>query len=84
MQLQIVTDPGHRHQSKGHGTDDDAGQYLTGSQNEGSSNNAIQDATTGITVSTNVSTNIDIDNEGESGTNKNLPPYWALTYIIKT
>ena len=27
---------------------------------------------------------LDIDNEGESGTNKNLPPYYALVYMIKT
>ena len=30
------------------------------------------------------STNIDIDNEGESGTGKNLPPYYALAYIMKS
>ena len=26
----------------------------------------------------------DIDNEGVSGTNKNLPPYYALAYIMRT
>ena len=34
-------------------------------------------ATTGISVSTSVST------EGSSGTNANLPPYYALAYIMK-
>jgi hypothetical protein len=34
--------------------------------------------TTGITVAT---TN---DNAGTSGTNANLPPYYALAYIMKT
>ena len=26
---------------------------------------------------------VTIDNEGESGTNKNLPPYYSLIYIMK-
>jgi microcystin-dependent protein len=34
-------------------------------------------ATTGITVTTTV------DSAGSSGTNANLPPYYALAYIIK-
>ena len=75
-----VSDPGHRHSSRGFGTDDDGGDQHTGSGNNSVRNNAIEDATTGI----NVSTNIDIDNEGESGTGKNLPPYYALAYIMKT
>ena len=74
-----VSDPGHRHSSRGFGTDDDGGDQHTGSGNNSVRNNAIEDATTGI----NVATNIDIDNEGESGTNKNLPPYYALAYIIQ-
>ena len=44
----------------------------------------MNDATTGITISGSVSTNVDIDNEGVSGTDKNLPPYYALCYIMKT
>ena len=75
-----VSDPGHRHSSRGFGTDDDGGDQHTGSGNNSVRNNAIEDATTGI----NVSTNIDIDNEGESGTGKYLPPYYALAYIMKT
>ena len=35
-------------------------------------------ASTGITVATTNST------EGSSGTNQNLPPYYALAYIMKT
>ena len=38
--------------------------------------------TTGITVST--STSISINNQGVSGTDKNLPPYIALAYMIRT
>ena len=33
---------------------------------------------TGITVATTV------DQEGVAGTNKNLPPYFALAYIMRT
>ena len=75
-----VTDPGHDHNSRGFGTSDDGGDQHTGSNNNSVRANAIDDNTTGITVSTNV----DIDNEGESGNNKNLPPYYALCYIMKT
>ena len=79
-----VSDPGHRHQSRGFGTDDDGGDQHTGSQNNSLRNNAIEDATTGINVSTNVTTTIDIDNEGSGQSHENRPPYYALTFIIKT
>jgi hypothetical protein len=76
-----VTDPGHTHsltawhtgQSPGSGGGADPGQRLSG--NGAVSTDTI---TTGITVATSVST------EGSSGTNANLPPYYALAYIMKT
>jgi hypothetical protein len=76
-----VTDPGHTHSltawhtgaSPGSGGGADPGQRLSG--NAAVSTNTI---TTGITVATSVST------EGSSGTNANLPPYYALAYIMKT
>ena len=37
---------------------------------------------TGIDIDNN-STGIDIDTEGSSGTNKNLPPYYSLAYIMR-
>ena len=37
---------------------------------------------TGITID-NEDTGITIDNEGSSGTNKNLPPYYSLAYIMR-
>jgi hypothetical protein len=73
-----VTDPGHTH----------TGSYLSGtpaSSGFGPTTTApaqfsnpisIPTATTGITVA-NTST-------GVSGTNANLPPYYALAYIMKT
>jgi hypothetical protein len=76
-----VTDPGHTHSltawhtgaSPGSGGGADPGQRLSG--NGAVSTDTI---TTGITVATSVST------EGSSGTNANLPPYYALAYIMKT
>lgn len=71
----VVTDPGHIHGvpattfSAGGG----GGQYLTGAETVNTDS-----AVTGITVATtNAST-------GTSGTNANLPPYYALCYIMKT
>ena len=72
-----VSDPGHRHSARGHGTDDDGGPNFTGSQNTSVRNDAIEDATTGISVSTNVS--IDVDNDGGEARPRNV----ALLYIIK-
>ena len=73
-----VTDPGHRHPSRGYGNDDDGGNQFTGSGNNDVRNNAIEDANTGISVATNVS--IDIDNDGG---NEARPRNVAMMYIIK-
>ena len=68
-----VTDPGHFH-SQGLAPSTPAGfQTITGGSNT-TGNTAT--AVTGITVA-NTST-------GTSGTNANLPPYYALAYIMKT
>jgi hypothetical protein len=71
-----VTDPGHLHKwgsapvvSRAAGT---AGQY----DGTGDTQNDTSTATTGITVSNATA--------GVSGTNANLPPYYALAYIQKT
>ena len=73
-----VTDPGHVHSiQNGNGT-------VNGGSHVGFAENTLQtvtgkinSATTGITVATtNAST-------GSSGTNANLPPYYALAYIMK-
>ena len=73
-----VTDPGHVHTlNPAYQSNVNSGQ---GGRNDGSQNNlvsATQSATTGITVATtNTAT-------GVSGTNANLPPYYALAYIMK-
>lgn len=77
----IVTDPGHSH-NWGYGTErDDDG---TGGSNREFTETAATNApaspapilpnSTGITVT--------INSTGESGINKNLPPYYALAYIM--
>jgi hypothetical protein len=71
----VVTDPGHTHslllpQNGGTGV-------WSPVTNTGSTQN-VSTSTTGITVAT---TNT---SAGTSGTNANLPPYYALAYIMKT
>ena len=74
-----VTDSGHTH-SLTNGTSlwqQSAGSSLGGGGSSNPVNVAVNSATTGITVATtNTST-------GTSGTNANLPPYYALAYIMK-
>jgi hypothetical protein len=81
----IVTDPGHKHN-----TDNPTGGYTLGggSTSVGTISNQttggllntviVQTNTTGISVGTTVST------AGDSATNANLPPYYALAYIMKS
>jgi hypothetical protein len=72
-----VTDPGHKHsQTVGYFTDGGASAgYNVGTPVQ-TITNTINDATTGISVSNST--------EGSSGTNQNLPPYYALAFIIKS
>ena len=72
-----VTDPGHTHTlSPGlrasSGTDGNPNRCSGGSDNGAVS---ISTATTGITVANST--------EGSSGTNQNLPPYYALAFIMR-
>jgi hypothetical protein len=70
-----VTDPGHAHTYNENTSNEYVGTGVlrTDVWNDSSTNTGS--ATTGITVS-NAST-------GSSGTNANLPPYYALAYIMK-
>jgi len=74
-----VTDPGHRHQLKGGIDDSDSmpARVAPSDQNSNLRTDAMNDATTGISVS------IDIDNEGSGNSHENRPPYFALTFIMK-
>ena len=73
-----VNDPGHKH-TWGYGKEGDdngyGGSYQEFTLAPGSDTTSIQTATTGISV-TNSTT-------GSSGTNANLPPYYALAFIMK-
>ena len=92
-----VSDPGHSHQAmtSGHGTSAAANGFFTthttpyaanGAVSFGTSSgtlsNGTDNATTGISVSTSTSTTT--QTAGVSGTNANLPPYYALAYIMKS
>ena len=70
-----VTDPGHFHTALGANSTAQQGQNTGGSLIINGSNNTST-VTTGVTVA-NAST-------GTSGTGANLPPYYALAYIMKS
>ena len=71
----VVTDPGHSHNVFNTVT---LGGGRLGSGTTDANSIATSTATTGITVATtNAST-------GTSGTNANMPPYFALAYIMKS
>lgn len=76
-----VTDPGHDHdadQKFAAGGDNPA--YFSSAYSGGGeyvNTTAIKTNTTGISVATSIST------AGSSGTNANLPPYYALAFIMK-
>jgi len=73
-----VTDPGHAHTTTinyGVGGEGGTAQSLTSVSNQGTVAKASSSNTTSITVSNST--------EGASGTNANLPPYYALAYIMK-
>ena len=70
----VVTDPGHNHTANnqtGAGFGQPSGAVTQSSGVTGTN-------TTGITVATTVAST------GSSGTNANLPPYYALAYIMKS
>jgi hypothetical protein len=77
-----VTDPGHKHNAitqvnGGSGSGNQYANSFAGSTDT-TSTLMIQTNTTGVTVATTTA------NAGTSGTNANLPPYYALCYIMKT
>ena len=70
-----ITDPGHFHYWGGGGNAQVGNDNGGANANGGSTNFATSTVPTGIT-GTNTT--------GQSGTNQNLPPYYALAYIMKT
>jgi hypothetical protein len=77
-----VSDPGHNHEvfPKLAGSQANVGQFIQGAQNfNGYGDSQTGARATGISVSTSTT----ITSAGVSGTNANLPPYYALAYIMK-
>jgi len=70
-----VSDPGHAHSTTFYQNNGNTGSKPYGSLSSNGFNVATSTATTGIGVS--------ISTEGTSGVGMNLPPYYALAYIIK-
>jgi len=73
----VVTDPGHAHTY----------QIATSKLNQSGSATGCFTNTTSATTSTevtNISVATTISSSGNSGTNANLPPYYALCYIMKS
>ena len=68
-----VTDPGHTHTTNAR-TNGGSATGLVGGGSAFTATATNDSATTGISV----------DSSGESGTNKNLPPYLSIYFIIKT
>jgi hypothetical protein len=71
-----VTDPGHQHTVATYTGTGGAGTTVFNGAGSFNNNANTSSVTTGISV-TNA-------NAGSSGTNANLPPYYALAYIMKT
>jgi microcystin-dependent protein len=74
-----VTDPGHSHNTTLHNGTINFGNFYSGAPQTDSGAGSTGTATTGVTVATSTS----VASTGSSGTNANLPPYYALAYIIK-
>jgi hypothetical protein len=70
-----VTDPGHTHPFRTGNGGPPFDQVTITSKNEYDVSTATRSAVTGITVANSTT--------GSSGTNANLPPYYALCYIMK-
>lgn len=72
-----VTDPGHSHVLRSTDQLGSGGDAVAG-VNKNIPTTTTFSATTGISVSTSIAST------GSSGTNQNLPPYYALAFIMKT
>jgi len=83
-----ITDPGHTHSQGAYGS---IGSGIPGTTVIYGTGTAITSAVTGVSVvaasagtpAGSVSTSTSISTEGSSATNANLPPYYALAYIMK-
>lgn len=81
-----VTDPQHRHIEGFAGVNSLASYGVTTAPSTGNINSQSGDTTSNHPYTSTESTGISVTNAsaGVSGTNANLPPYYALCYIMKT
>lgn len=70
-----VSDPGHSHSLSGSNVNGSGFPAISGNAGSGAGTSS---ASTGISVATTITS------AGASGTGANLPPYYALAYIMKT
>ena len=80
-----VTDPGHFHSANSQVS----GLYITGGAGNisyiaGSTGTATTGITVGVSTSTSVSTSTTVATAGVNVTNANMPPYYALAFIMKS
>ena len=68
-----ITDNGHSHTL----------EYTNGDSNDGRSSESGDGGLAGTHTTSTQTTGISINSQGVSGTDKNLPPYLALAYIMK-
>ena len=73
-----VSDPGHSHSARLNGGYDGGTPSGLSQSPTNAGTASVNAAFTGISVSTSISTT------GTSGTGANIPPYYALAYIMKT
>jgi hypothetical protein len=74
-----VTDPGHSHSFPNTAiAQGNSGQQGRTDGSQASAMGSTSGATTGISISTSISS------AGSDGTNQNLPPYYALAFIMKS
>ena len=87
----MLSDPGHNHtysrpnyEQRQPNVGSNQTSHSTSNANTGNRTTGISigNRTTGISIG-NRTTGINISSAGSSGTNKNLPPYYALAFIMK-
>ena len=77
-----ITDGGHAHNFAGVRVESNQGQNGNDDNEAYDNGRTTSPQVTGISIDNN-STGITINNQGVSGTNANLPPYYSLAYIMR-
>jgi hypothetical protein len=78
-----VTDPGHQHQYTRTWTGNNSIMFHPDSTTNVATGNPADNPTLTTGAINSATTGISLNSTGSSGTNANLPPYYALCYIMK-